>query len=163
MKLIYARVAKTVEVDRERLFDYFIPIELPHIFTGFGLLPAVVKVSGQTGNWDIPGHSRTVHLSDRGTIVETVTSCQRPELFSYQLSNFTGGFGLLVADAIGIWKFNEIDRTTTEITWEYSFRAKSISAGIILKPIIELLFRAYMQQIIDTFSNLAIQNITRSI
>ena len=163
MEPISVKVAKTVELNRERLFDYFIPIELTKIFRGYKLLPAVAKVSGQTGAWDIPGHARIVHLSDGSSIYEEVTSCDRPELFSYKLSKFTGMFGLLAAEAIGTWKFNYISNELTEIVWDYSFYAKGIYTHLILKPIIKLLFQPYMQQIVKTFSSLARENITQSI
>jgi hypothetical protein len=158
MKPISIAVAKTVELNRDRLFDYFIPIELPEIFQGYGLLPAVVAVYGQTGDWDIPGHARTVHLSDGSTIYETITICNRPDLFSYKLSKFTGIFGFLVAEAISIWKFNRVNNELTEIVWEYSFYAKGIYTRLILKPILKLLFQRYMQQIVEIFSDLAKKN-----
>ena len=66
MESISVKVTKMIELDRERLFDYFIPIELPILLRGYGLLPAVIKVSAQTGAWDVPGSSRMVHLSEIG-------------------------------------------------------------------------------------------------
>ena len=77
MESISVKVTKMIELDRERLFDYFIPIELPILLRGYGLLPAVVKVSEQTGAWDIPGNYRMVHLSDGGTIREEVTGASQ--------------------------------------------------------------------------------------
>ena len=144
-----------IELDRDRLFDYFIPIELPILLRGYGLLPAVVKVSEQTGAWDVPGSSRMVHLSDSGTIREEVISCDRPNLFSYKLSKFTGMFSLLVAGANGEWRFKQINNQLTEVNWEYSFDAKGRFTRLILQPIIELLFHRYMQQIVEDLSVLA--------
>ena len=159
MNPISIKVTKTVELNRDRLFDFFIPIELPKIFRGYGLLPAVVKVSQQTGAWDVTGHSRTVHLSDGSTVYEEVTTCDRPELFSYKLSKFTGIFGLLVAKAIGGWRFNAITDRTTEVIWEYSFYAKGTLAYLILKPMLELIFQRYMEQIVEDLFRLAKQDI----
>ena len=155
MESISVKVTKIIELDRNLLFDYFIPIELPILLRGYGLLPAVVKVSEQTGAWDIPGHSRMVHLSDGGTIREEVTSCDRPELFAYKLSKFTGIFSLLVAGANGKWRFKPVNDRLTEVSWEYYFEAKSSFTRLILQPIIELLFYRYMQQIVEDFSILA--------
>ncbi len=159
MESISVKVTKIIEIDRSRLFDYFIPLELPKVLRGYGLLPAVIKVSNQTGAWDIPGHARTVHLSDGSTAYEEVTSCDRPELFSYKVSKFTGIFGFLVSGANGIWKFNCINNELTEMMWEYSFYAKGLLAHIVLKPIIKLIFQRYMEQVIEDFFILAKQNI----
>jgi hypothetical protein len=159
MNPISIKVTKTVELNRDRLFDFFIPIELPTIFRGYGLLPAAVKVSEQTGAWDIVGHARTVHLSDGSTVHEEVTTCDRPELFSYKLSKFTGIFGLLVANAVGVWKFNAITDRVTEVIWEYSFYAKGKLAYPIVKPMLELLFQRYMEQIVEDLFGLAQQDI----
>ena len=155
METISVKVTKMIELDRDRLFDYFIPIELPILLRGYGLLPAVVKVSEQTGAWDIPGHSRMVHLSDGGTIREEVTSCDRPDLFAYKLSKFTGVFSLLVTGANGEWRFKRINSQLTEVSWEYYFDAKGTFTRLILQPIIELLFYRYMQQIVEDLSILA--------
>ena len=155
MDSISVKVTKMIELDRDRLFDYFIPIELPILLRGYGLLPAVVKVSEQTGAWDVPGSSRMVHLSDSGTIREEVISCDRPNLFSYKLSKFTGMFSLLVAGANGEWRFKQINNQLTEVNWEYSFDAKGRFTRLILQPIIELLFHRYMQQIVEDLSVLA--------
>ena len=155
MDSVSVKVTKMIELDRDRLFDYFIPIKLPILLRGYGLLPAVVKVSEQTGAWDVPGSSRMVHLSDSGTIREEVISCDRPNLFSYKLSKFTGMFSLLVAGANGEWRFKQINNQLTEVNWEYSFDAKGRFTRLILQPIIELLFHRYMQQIVEDLSVLA--------
>ena len=139
MESISVEVTKIIELDRDRLFDYFIPIELPKVFRGYGFLPAAIKVSNQTGAWDTPGHARTVHLSDGSTVYEEVTSCNRPELFSYKVSKFTGIFAFLVADAIGIWRFNRIDNELTQVVWEYSFYAKGMFTRLLLTLIIRLI------------------------
>ena len=155
MESISVKVTKMIELDRKRLFDYFIPIELPILLRGYGLLPAVVKVSEQTGAWDIPGNYRMVHLSDGGTIREEVTTCDRPELFAYKLSKFTGIFSFLVAGANGEWRFKRVNDRLTEVSWEYYFDAKGRFTRLLLQPIIELLFYRYMQQIVEDFSILA--------
>ena len=59
----------TMEIDVaaaiELVFD-FVSAEdvLPKVLTGYGLLPPVERTSGNTGPWDRPGSSRTVHLAD---------------------------------------------------------------------------------------------------
>jgi hypothetical protein len=75
-----------VDADPERVFD-FVAAEgvLPEVLTGYTrFLPAVVGTSGNTGPWDTPGSSRTVHLKDGSTAREEVTGYDRPAYFAYQ-------------------------------------------------------------------------------
>jgi hypothetical protein len=62
---------------------------LPKVLTGYGMLPAVVRTSGNTGPWDKPGSNRLVHLKDGTTAREEVTAYRRPEYFAYKSSEFT--------------------------------------------------------------------------
>jgi hypothetical protein len=74
-------VAAAIEV----VFD-FVSAEdvLPKVLTGCGLLPPVERTSGNTGPWDRPGSSRTVHLADGNTAREEVTAYARPTYFAYR-------------------------------------------------------------------------------
>ena len=51
--------------DSRRMAETFVTAEdvLPKVLTGYGLLPAVVRTSGNTGPWDHPQSVRTVHRS----------------------------------------------------------------------------------------------------
>ena len=51
---------------------------LPKVLTGYGPLPAVVRTSGHTGNWDIPGSARVVHLADGTSVREQLTHYVSP-------------------------------------------------------------------------------------
>jgi hypothetical protein len=50
--------------DAGATFAAIVPIELTHVFTGLGPLPAVVGNREQTGAWDHVGATRVVELSD---------------------------------------------------------------------------------------------------
>ena len=58
---------------------------LPVVLTGYGLVPAVVSTSGNTGPWTNPGSSRVVHLADGNTAHEQVTHYDRPRYFAYRV------------------------------------------------------------------------------
>jgi len=80
------------------VFDFVAAEEvLPKVLTGYGLLPAVVRTSGNTGPWDQPGSARTVHLADGSTAREQVTAYERPV---YKLAGFNS-FSAVRADAMG--------------------------------------------------------------
>ena len=64
-----------------------------------GLLPAVVEVRDQTGNWDGVGQTRQLMLSDGGSVIEHTTNVDRLEFFAYNLSDFQKVFGVMVQSA----------------------------------------------------------------
>jgi hypothetical protein len=102
------RIAATLETRIEgalaEVFDFVAAEDvLPKVLTGYGLLPAVVKTSGNTGPWDRPGSSRTVHLSDGTTAREEVTTYRRPEYFAYKTSEYTFALRFLATGATGEW------------------------------------------------------------
>ena len=73
------------------VFDFIVAEDvLPKVLTGYGLLPAVVRSSGNTGPWDQPGSARTVHLADGSTAREQVTAYERPVYFAYARAALSG-------------------------------------------------------------------------
>jgi hypothetical protein len=114
-----------IDAERERVFDY-ISAEgvLPEVLTGYTrFLPAVVRTSGNTGSWDTPGSSRTVHLKDGSTAREEVTAYDRPTYFAYKTSEYTFALRYLATGATGQWWFTP-DGPVTQVKWTYNFKAK---------------------------------------
>ena len=148
-------VDATIERPRPELFDYFIPVALERIFHRYGPIPAVVSTSDQSGPWDQPGSSRTVHLGDGSTAGEQVTDVVRPEYFSYRVGEFTNFARHLATEARGEWSFHEIGPSTTLVEWTYAFVARSLPAQLLLTPVIRIAWRGYMQSAMDSFARLA--------
>ncbi len=72
-----------VSAGSEAAFDFVAAEDvLPKVLTGYGLLPAVVATSGNTGSWSEPGSRRIVHLADGSTAREEVTRYDRPGHFA---------------------------------------------------------------------------------
>ncbi len=139
---------------RAGLFEQFIPIELPRILLGYGPVPAVVSTTEQSGPWDQPGSSRTVHLADGSTAREQVTACERPGHFAYRVDEFSGYVRYLAAEANGEWWFTEACQGT-DVVWIYSFTARSRPAQLILLPVVKLLWRGFMRAGMRAFGELA--------
>ena len=112
----------------------------------FGPLPAVVDVQGQPGDWDEVGKTRTLVLSDGGSVIETLTDVSPLEFFGYNLSEFQGLFGKLVAGARAEWDFWEQDGGTG-IRWSYSFKARP-GAGLAVSLIVRLFWARYMARVL---------------
>jgi hypothetical protein len=111
-----------------------------------GLLPGVVGVRHQPPTWDVLGHSRTLDLSDGGSVVETITRSEPGSAFAYDLTAFRGVFGMLVADARAEWSF-EARGSRCSIRWTYTFRARP-GRGWIVRAVVASLWRPYMRRVL---------------
>jgi hypothetical protein len=138
-------VSARIAVPRAALFDWFIPVELPRVLLGYGPVPRVVATSDQTGPWDRPGSSRTVHLSDGTTAREQVTECSRPADFAYRVGDFTNAIGRLAPEARGRWSFTEAGERATDVRWTYTFVGRSALARLALAPVVQILWRGFMR------------------
>ena len=122
------------------------PVDPTQFYPKHGPLPAVVGVRNQTGPWNTVGQSRQLQLSDGGTVVETITHANSPSYFSYELTNFTKLFGVLVEKARAEWSFERIAEGTS-ITWKYSFFGLPGRAWIV-KLIVSLFWAPYMRAVL---------------
>lgn len=116
---------------------------LPKVLTGYGLLPGVVRTSGNTGPWDQPGSARTVHLADGNTAREQVTAYEQHVYFAYRTSDYTFALRYLANSAEGQWWFKK-DGSGTQVRWTYTFRAKNWLASIPLALFVQTQWVGYM-------------------
>lgn len=130
----------------DRTFEILTPSDPSRFYGKFGPIPATVKVTDQTGAWDAVGQTRTLHLSDGGSVVETLKSVEAPHRFAYQLTDFTGVFGALVAFARAEWDFDAAEGGT-RIGWTYTFYAQP-ARGAILAVIVKLFWAPYMRKVL---------------
>jgi hypothetical protein len=114
-----------------------------------GVLPAVVDVRDQTGGWDAGGQTRALVLSDGGTVVETLRSADAP-LFSYDLTQFTGLFGMLVARAHSEWTVTAHGGRST-IVWTYSFTSRP-GRGLVIAAIVRFAWAPYMRRVLPAIA-----------
>jgi hypothetical protein len=120
----------------------------PAFYKRFGPLPAVVGVQNQPETWDKAGYTRTLLLSDGGSVVETVTDSERGAFFGYDLSEFQKLFGHLVEGARAEWTFTP-DGAGTRIRWSYEFHAKPGRAWIV-RAIVSLFWARYMRRVLPS-------------
>lgn len=111
-----------------------------------GLLPAVVEVRDQTGEWDGVGQTRTLMLSDGGSVIEHTTNVDRPDFFAYNLSDFQKIFGVMVESARAEWTFTAAPNGTL-IRWRYTFHSKP-GYGLPLAAIIKFIWGPYMARVL---------------
>jgi hypothetical protein len=129
----------------EPVFD-FVSAEdvLPKVLTGYGLLPGVASTSGNTGPWNRPGSSRTVHLADGNTAREEVTAYERPNYFAYRTDNYSFALKYISTGAKGQWWFNA-DNGLTHIKWSYAFTAKGPFTAVLLSLFVRSQWAGYMR------------------
>lgn len=112
-----------------------------------GPLPAVLAVRGQTGEWDAPGQTRTLELSDGGSVVETTRVVEAPTFFAYELSEFQKLFGHLVEGARAEWTWTPLVGGGTRVDWTYEFHPKPGRRAVVA-VIVRTLWAPYMRQVL---------------
>lgn len=114
-------------------------------YPAFGPLPGVQRVSEQTAVFTEPNASRRLHLSDGGSVVETVVVAEEPTRHSYELRGFERIFGRLVDHARADWRFDTVPGGT-RIRWRYAFTALP-GRAVPVWLIVRLLWAPYMRRV----------------
>ncbi len=141
-----AAAEAVVQTTPKRAWEVSGPIDATRFYPKFGPLPAVTEVRNQTGAWDAVGQTRTLLLSDGGSVVETITDADSPTLFAYELSDFQKLFGRLVSGARAEWRFERVG-SGTRIRWTYEFHALA-GRGWIVGLIVRLFWARYMKRVL---------------
>jgi Polyketide cyclase / dehydrase and lipid transport len=124
-------------------YDVVRPAPLPDVFAErHGPMPRITEVTDQVGEWGTEvGQTRRIHMSDGGTVLETLTSLDAPRSFGYRLSEIGGPMKLLVSGVSGRWSFAAED-DGTRVTWSWDVDAKSVLAKPVL-PVLGLFWNGY--------------------
>jgi len=130
----------------DRTFAIMTPSDPTRFYPKFGLIPSIVKVEDQTGGWDGVGQSRKLILSDGGTVIARLKVVDPPRRFAYQLTDFTGFFGNLVAFADAEWDF-DASVEGTRIRWTYTYHAQP-KRGWIVRLVVRLAWAPYMKRVL---------------
>ena len=130
----------------DRTFAILTPSDPTRFYPRFGPIPAIGRVDDQTGDWDAVGQSRRLTLSDGGTLIERLKVVDPPRRFAYQLTDFTGFFGNLVAFAEAEWDF-DANVEGTRIRWTYTFHAQP-KRGWIVRLVVVLWWGRYMRRVL---------------
>lgn len=130
----------------DRTFAIMTPSDPTRFYPKFGPIPAIVRVDDQTGAWDAVGQSRKLTLSDGGTVIERLKAVDAPRRFAYQLTDFTGFFGNLVAFAEAEWDF-DASIQGTRIRWTYTFHAQP-QRGWLVRLVVTLAWARYMNKVL---------------
>jgi hypothetical protein len=148
--------SRTFPVDVEDAYDRVLSAPLPKIFARRYLAIApIAEVSGEDGEWGAAtGQSRTIRMQDNGTMLETLTSIERPNHFGYTIGDITGPMKPLVAEARGVWAF-EPAGTGVRITWSWDV-TPTARLGRLAMPVFARLWQGNARQAFDAIERLLV-------
>lgn len=146
MSTYSASAVATVDAPASRVFPRLLDHDPVSFYPRWWALPGVVEVRDQSGVWNARGRTRRLVLSDGGTVLETIRRVEAAELFVYELSDFTGFFGLLVASGRAEWRVSARDAGST-IDWTYAFTARP-GRGFLVAAIVRLFWAGYMRRVL---------------
>ncbi|GAB3587678.1 SRPBCC family protein [Calidifontibacter terrae] len=141
MAIVKLSQSRAVPVPLEETFDRVLVHPLPEVFARRSLaIPPIKDVRGQVGQWGSAGQTRTIVLTDGGTMLETLDRVDRPDSFGYTISQVTGAMKPLVTSAIGRWDF-EAAGTGTRITWTWLVTPTTV--GRLAMPVFGAMWNGY--------------------
>ena len=148
--------SRTFPVSVEHAYDTVLPAPLTDIFSRrYGVIAPIRAVDGQVGVWGTAvGQTRSIRLSDGGTMRETLTSLDRPHRFGYTISGITGPMKALVESADGTWSFDSAG-TGVRITWAWDIHPTA-QAGRVAMPLFARLWAGYARQAMDEIEHVLV-------
>ena len=145
--------ARAVPVEVGDAFDRLLSHPVTDLMSRrYGLLPPIREVRDQSGPWDRAGQTRTIVLTDGGTMRERLTEVVRPERFDYVLTDFTGALKPLVSHVDGSWAFAP-EGTGVRVTWRWTLHPTSTYAARVL-PLVGRMWRGYARQALEQTSDI---------
>ncbi len=143
-----------VDADIERVFDYATdPAKVPSLFTGFGPIPAILRMEVQGDGVQRTGGRRTIHNSDGTALEEDLVEFERPRAQAYRLhGQFVGVTRFILREGSGRWTFESVagsSRPATRVRWDYAFVLVSPLALPVALPLAKLAFRAAQRRCLD--------------
>lgn len=153
MTPLHIEQSRTFPASVEQAFDAVLPAALPEIFSRrYGPLPPIRSVRDQAGVWGTVGQSRTIVLSDGGTMREELTLVRRPDAFGYRITGITGLMKPLVSAVGGRWTFTPAG-TGVRVTWAWSVHPASSMSSLAM-PAFGRLWRGYARQALEQVEQL---------
>lgn len=143
---IQSQAAIEIKASPEKVFDFATNLEnLPKVFKGYGVIPAICKAEIAGGGEMQQGITRRVTNSDGSIIDEEIITLKRPTKQTYRLvKGFKPPFSFLVKSGGGDWTFSPSPNAanSTFLTWEFYFELTSPLAY----PIMAFIMSSYFQK-----------------
>ncbi|MFI8528401.1 SRPBCC family protein [Promicromonospora sukumoe] len=124
-------VRDTVGVSPEHAFERIRATDPAAVFTGRGVLPAVVATVEGPERWSRSGATREVTFSDRGTAHEELTTYQPGRHYAYDITRFTNVVRFLLSGMQCEWRFTEASSGATVVEWDVALHPLPYRHGIV--------------------------------
>jgi hypothetical protein len=152
---LHVESSRTVPVTQERAFDVVLPEPLPRFFgRRYLVFPPIREVRDQDGAWGTVGQTRTIVLSDGGTLRETLTSVDGPASFGYRIDQIRGPMKPLVSGVEGRWSF-EPAGTGCRITWAWDIQPSNGMTARLM-PVLGRMWQGYARQALEEVDRVAV-------
>jgi hypothetical protein len=115
-----AKVTRTINRPITEVFNYIVPVSIPHIFPRSGEAAGVAATTITT-DWGTPGQQRICTFDDDTTMHETLLTVEQDKAFSYKCEDFTSeALSGAIQRIDGSWIFTDHGNGTTGIEWDYA-------------------------------------------
>jgi hypothetical protein len=152
---LHLESSRAIPVEVEAAFDRLLPHPITELMSRrYGLLPPIREVRDQVGPWGEVGQTRTIVLTDGGTMREELTEVVRPHHFAYRISHITGALKPLVSHVEGRWAFGPAG-TGALVTWSWTLHPTTPYAARVL-PLVGRLWRGYARQALEQTSDVLV-------
>ncbi len=141
-KSIAAAASVAVNAAPAKTFAAALALDPVRIVQPKGMIPGVASVAGQSGPWSMEGQTRTMTLTDKGSVEETLIEIE-PLGYRYRIGNFTGPFRMLVREARARFYVQPRGEGSL-LTWTYEFEPKGAIAATILSFLVDSQWNAFM-------------------
>ena len=147
--------SRTYPVTVERAFDVTLATPLTGLFSRrYAAIPAIREVRDQAGEWATAGQTRTIRLADGGSIRETLTAVDRPDRFTYRLSDISGPMKPLVTGVEGRWLFAPAG-DGARVTWAWTVQPRG-PLGRAAMPVFARMWRGYARQALEELEHILV-------
>lgn len=147
------RVARsvTVPVDPEFAFAKVLDLDLVSAYRRrYAAVPPIRAVRGQDGPWGTVGQTRTVQLSDGGSMNERLLTVTAPREFTYEMTDIKGLLAPLATRVDGRWTIAPAG-TGTEVTWSWTVQPRGFLGAAAL-PAFGRMWLGYARQALEEIS-----------
>ena len=109
--------------------------------------PVALVEQHSEGVWGTVGQSRTIYTADGGSMLETLTVCDEPDVFGYDITHLTGALAPLAALIEGTYAFERAG-TGTRVTWSWTIHPKG-RLGAAGLPVFARMWTGYARQALE--------------
>ena len=141
--------SRAVPAPVDEAFPHTLRLPLPELYSRRYLaIPPVARVDQlDPGDWGTVGQRRTIHTADGGSMLETLTRCDTPDVFGYDITDLRGGLSPLAERIEGTYSFEKAG-TGTRVTWSWVIHPRN-SLGATVLPVFARMWAGYARQALE--------------